>query len=40
MVNGGKMVGRSAEVTETIGKRNVDAVALLEVQYKNEKTRN
>ena len=39
MVNVGSMVGRSAEVTETIGRRNVDVVALQEVRYKNEGVR-
>ena len=38
-VNVGSMVGRSAEVTETIGRRNVDVVALQEVRYKNEGVR-
>ena len=38
-VNVGSMVGRSAEVTETIGRRNVDAVALQEVRYKNDGVR-
>ena len=33
------MVRRSAEVTETIGRRNVDVVAIQEVQYKNEGVR-
>ena len=33
------MVGRSAEVTETIRRRNVDVVALQEVRYKNEGVR-
>ena len=39
MVNVGSMVGRSVEVTETIGRRNVDEVALQEVRYKNEGVR-
>ena len=38
-VNVGSMVGRSAEVTETIKRRNVDVVALQEVQYNNEGVR-
>ena len=38
-VNVGSMIGRSAEVTETIGRRNVDVVALQEVRYKNERVR-
>ena len=38
-VNVGSMVGRSADVTETIGRRNVDVVALQEVRYKNEGVR-
>ena len=38
-VNVGSMVGRSAEVTETIGRRNGDEVALQEVRYKNEGVR-
>ena len=33
------MVGRSAEVTETIERRYVDVVALQEVRYKNEGVR-
>ena len=38
-VNVGSMVGRSAKVTETIERRNVDVVALQEVRYKNEGVR-
>ena len=38
-VHVGSMVGRSAEVTETIERRNVDVVALQEVQFKNEGVR-
>ena len=38
-VNVGSMVGRSAEVTETIERRNMDVVALQEVRYKNERVR-
>ena len=38
-LNVGSMFGRSAEVTETIGKRNVDVVALQEVRYKNKGVR-
>ena len=34
-VNVDSMVGRSAEVTETIRRKNVDVVALQEVRYKN-----
>ena len=30
------LVGRSAEVTETFGRRRVDVVALQEVRYRNE----
>ena len=33
------MVGRSAEVTETIGRRNVEVVALQKVRHKNEGVR-
>ncbi len=35
-VNVGSLVGRSAEVVETLGRRKVDIVALQEVIYKNE----
>lgn len=35
-VNAGTMVGRSAEVAETLGRRKVDIAALQEVRYKNE----
>ena len=38
-VNVGSMVGKSAEVTETSGRRNVDIAALQEVRYKNEGTK-
>ena len=38
-VNVGSMVGRSAEVTETIGRRSVDVVALQEVRCSNEGVR-
>ena len=38
-VNVGSMVGRSAEVTETIGRRNVGVVALQEVRCKNKGVR-
>ena len=34
--NVGSMVGRSAEVTETVGRRGVDIVALQEVRFRNE----
>ena len=37
-VNVGSMVGRSAELTETLGRRNVDIAAPQEVRYKNEGT--
>jgi len=38
-VNVGSLVGRSAEVIETLGRRKVDIVALQEVRYKNEGAR-
>ena len=37
--NVGSMVGRSAEVTETIRRRNVNVVALQKVRYKNDGVR-
>ena len=38
-VNVGSMVGRSAEVTERLGRRNVDIAALQDVRNKNEGTK-
>ena len=35
-INVGTLVGRSAEVVETIGRRRVDVVALQEVLYRNK----
>ena len=39
-INVGTLIGRSAEVTETLGRRNVDVAALQEVRSKNERTKN
>ena len=38
-VNVGTLIGRSAEVVETLGRRNVDICALQEVRYKKEGTK-
>ena len=38
-VNGGTLIGRSAEVVETFVRRNVDICVLQEVRYKKEGTK-